>query len=274
MFFKKKIPFQEYCTASLRAAFENTDEATGELFRRNCGDSFLSAAELQLYLNYLRAAFINLMLIAIAKKCKTDISLEAHIFVTMHLKELNRPELNEICHGYSQAFASSSTDGVRAMVQHFNKAVTAGRMRQETIERLYVEFWAVLQSHSKDFKSIKLVAGSQARLLNAGVVPVPPRNTEGNHFILTFDDKTLRISINGKLIAAYPSRELAPSVTEILFRRLELLIRRPDKRESFEECVVGFQLPSIGPCTICERQANLLGGLCYGCLQGSQKQGA
>jgi len=160
MLFKKKIPVQEYCIASLNAAFEHTDDATGEVFRRSCGDSYFSAAEPQLYLNHLRAVFIELMLIAIAKNCNMDTNLQAVIFVHTHLKELNFPQLNELCHDYSQAFASSSTDGVRQMVLHFNDAVTAGRMRQETIERLYAEFYAVLMSHYKDFKSIKLTASN------------------------------------------------------------------------------------------------------------------
>jgi hypothetical protein len=157
MLFKKKIPFQEYCAAALRAAFEHSDEATGEVFRRSCGDSFFSAAEPQLYLSHLRAVFIELMLIAIAQSCNMDTNLQAVIFVHTHLKEINVPQISGLCHEYSQAFASSSTDGVRQMVLRFNDAVTAGRMRQETIERLYAEFYAVLMSHFNDFKSIKLV---------------------------------------------------------------------------------------------------------------------
>ena len=157
MLFKKKIPLEEYCTASIKAAFEHSDEATGETFRRSCADSVLSAAEPQLYLNHLRAVFIELMLIAIAKNCKMDTNLRAVIFVHTHLKELNVPQIKELCHDYSQAFASSNTDGVRQMALHYNDAVTAGRMRQETVERLYIEFYAVLMSHSNDFKSIKLV---------------------------------------------------------------------------------------------------------------------
>jgi hypothetical protein len=160
MLFKKKIPFQEYCTASMRAAFEHSDEATGDLFRRSCADSFFSAAEPQLYLNHLRAVFIELMLIAIAKNCKTEINLQAVIFVHTHIKQLNFPQISELCHDYSQAFASSSTDGVRQMVLHFNDAVTTVRMRQETVDRLYAEFYAVLMSHFNDFKSIKLIASS------------------------------------------------------------------------------------------------------------------
>jgi len=160
MFFKKKIPLQQYCTASIKAAFEHSDEATGETFRRSCGDSFFSAADPQLYLSHLRAVFIELMLIAIAKNCNTDTSLQAVIFVHTQIKELNCPQISELCHDYSQAFASSSTDGIRNMVLHFNAAVTAGRMRQETIERLNAEFYAVLMSHFNDFKSIKLISSS------------------------------------------------------------------------------------------------------------------
>ena len=158
MLFKKKIPIQEYCTASLRAAFELSDETKGEAFRRSCGDSYFSAAEPQRYLNHLRAVFIELMLIAIAKNCDLDTNLQAVTFVHTHLKELNSHQISELCHNYSTAFASSSTDGVRQMVLHFNDTVTVGRMRQETIERLCVEFYAILKSHFNDFKSIKLIA--------------------------------------------------------------------------------------------------------------------
>jgi len=101
MFFKKKIPLQQYCTASIKAAFEHSDEATGETFRRSCGDSFFSAADPQLYLSHLRAVFIELMLIAIAKNCNTDTSLQAVIFVHTQIKELNCPQISELCRPFS-----------------------------------------------------------------------------------------------------------------------------------------------------------------------------
>jgi len=160
MFFKRRISFQKYCAASIKAAFEHSDEATGEAFRRSCGDSFLNAAELQLYLDHLRAVFIELMLIAIAKNCNMDTSLQAHIFVKTHIEELGFPQINGFCHDYSQAFASSNADGIKLIVLHFNNAVTAGQMRQETLERLNAEFYAVLMSHYKDFKSIKMTIPS------------------------------------------------------------------------------------------------------------------
>jgi hypothetical protein len=94
-------------------------------------------------------------------------------------------------------------------------------------------------------------------------------NTEKNHFILDFDGKILTIRINGKLVVAYPRRDLGKPVREVLFLYMESLIigPPPDIKESFEDKIVGFQIPSRGPCTICGRQANLLGGLCYDCSQ-------
>ncbi len=45
--------------------------------------------------------------------------MDAHVFVMMYLKERNLSEIDEISKGYNQAFASSVTDGVRAMALHF-----------------------------------------------------------------------------------------------------------------------------------------------------------
>lgn len=95
-------------------------------------------------------------------------------------------------------------------------------------------------------------------------------HAEKNHFALNFDNKTLTIHINGKLVAAYPKRDLAHNVLDVFFTRMQLLFRHPyDGKESFEDMIVGFQIPSHGPCTICGRNANLLGGLCYECSQKS-----
>ena len=100
-------------------------------------------------------------------------------------------------------------------------------------------------------------------------------NADKNHFTLDFDSKTLTIHINGKLVAAYPQHDLAHEVLEVLFTRMQLLFRDPyDGKDWFEDRIVGFQLPSNGPCTICGRHANLLGGLCYGCFHGFEEQKA
>ena len=98
------------------------------------------------------------------------------------------------------------------------------------------------------------------------VRPYRAVNAEKNHFALSFDDKTLAIHIDGKLIAAYPARDLTHTVLDHLFVFVDSLILRPDKKVPFEDLVHRFQIPSRGPCINCGRQANLLGGLCYTCL--------
>jgi hypothetical protein len=54
-------------------------------------------------------------------------------------------------------------------------------------------------------------------------------------------------------------------VLESIFDNVKELIRISDDREYFEAKIVMLQIPSRGPCMICGRQANLLGGICYTC---------
>jgi hypothetical protein len=166
MLFKKKVPYQAYCTSCVQAALENTDDATLEEFQKSCGDDALNAADRYIYQNHLRALFIEMLLIAIAKTCRMiDMRLQAQIFVNQKLKELNLGEVSDLCHTYSQVFASPSpadiangTDGIRSMACHFNGVVCAGRLKRDTIDRLHAELYAVFESHVKDFKRIKLTS--------------------------------------------------------------------------------------------------------------------
>jgi len=153
----KRIRGKDYCTRNFVPLFSRERETTWEALRRACNDSALSTVEAQLYYNHLRAVFIQLMLIGIAKNCSMDASSEAHVFVMMYLKERNLSEIDEISKGYNRAFGSSSNDGVREMVMHFAHRLTAGKMQRETIEQLYAEFYGILRIFFDDFKSFKLV---------------------------------------------------------------------------------------------------------------------
>src|ERR1039457_683099 len=107
MFFKKKVSVEDYCTGNFAALFSREREETWEALRQACNDSELSAVEAQLYYDHLRAVFIQLMSIAVAKSCSMDASSDAHVFVMMYLKRHNHSEIDEIAKGYNQAFASS-----------------------------------------------------------------------------------------------------------------------------------------------------------------------
>jgi len=97
-----------------------------------------------------------MLLIAIAKNCRGNASINAHIFINAYLKEHGCSEISEMMHEYSQAFASSMTDGVEAITRYFAK-INQIELQQKTISQLLAEFYAVLKVYYNDFKSIKLV---------------------------------------------------------------------------------------------------------------------
>lgn len=161
MLFKKKVPVGEYCTQNFVPLFSSERETAWEALRRACNDTALGAVEARAYYDHLRAAFIELMLIAVTKNCTLHASSAAHVFVMTYLERHNHSRIDQIRRGYSQAFASSglapNRDGVAEMVAHFADVVTSDRLQQATIERLYLEFYGMLKVFYDDFKSIKLV---------------------------------------------------------------------------------------------------------------------
>ena len=157
MFFKRRISVADYCTRNLTPLFSEERETTWEAMRRASNDSQLSAVDSQLFYNHIRAVFIELMLIGITKNCSLDASFEARVFVMEYLKDRNLCEIDEISRNYNQAFGSVGPDGVRQMVLCLADVLTQGKMQPETMERLYVEFYAILRIFVDDFRSVKLV---------------------------------------------------------------------------------------------------------------------
>jgi hypothetical protein len=55
-------------------------------------------------------------------------------------------------------FGIPGQDGVASIAAAFSEQVTGSRMRQETLQRFYIEFYAILKSLFDELKSLKLVA--------------------------------------------------------------------------------------------------------------------
>jgi hypothetical protein len=131
--------------------------------RDACADPALSAAGHNLYLDHIRAVIIELMEIAITKKCRWPINTDAAVFIAEYLEERGLSHIDSLSPDsltsiYSSAFGTIGYDGVACMVAAFSKAVTDSQMRPETMDRLYVAFSNTLKGFFDKLKTVKLVA--------------------------------------------------------------------------------------------------------------------
>jgi hypothetical protein len=156
MFFRKKIDVGEYCAGSLNALFSPGREKVWQQLRHACNDPALSGIDRTAYINHVRAIMVELLLIAITKNFNMDIGSEARFFAMIYFKDHGASHIEDIGRTYNQLFGTTPGDGVAGMVASFSDQLTDGRLRQDTVQRLRVEFYAVLRSLFDDFKSIKL----------------------------------------------------------------------------------------------------------------------
>jgi len=153
MFFRKKMDVNEYCAGSLNALFSAERENVWEKLRPECNDPALSAIDRMTYINHIRAIMVELVFIAIAKKFNMDIGVDARFFATTYFKDRGASQIEDIGKTYNQAFGY---DGIAGMIASFSDQLTDGKIRQDALQRLHAEFYAVLQSLFDDFKTIKL----------------------------------------------------------------------------------------------------------------------
>jgi hypothetical protein len=156
VFFRKKMDVDDYCAASLNALFSPEREKVWEQLRQSCNDPALSGIDRTAYINHIRAIMVELVLIAITKNFNTAIGSDARFFAMNYFKDYGASHVAEIGGTYNQVFGITPGDGVAGMVASFSEQLADGRLRQDTIQRLHVEFYAVLKSLFDDFKSIKL----------------------------------------------------------------------------------------------------------------------
>jgi hypothetical protein len=154
---------EDFCSDYLKTLFHPEIDLVYEQLRAACADPALNAADQKLYLDNIRAVTIELMNIAIIKKCGLDISTDARVFIAdclnerglSHIDSLSSDSLTSI---YNQAFGRIGQDGVATIVAAFAQQVTDLQMRPETAQRFYVEFSNTLKGFFDKLKTVKLVA--------------------------------------------------------------------------------------------------------------------
>src|SRR5882724_1995056 len=162
MFFKKKLPVDAYCEASLKALLSPEREQVYERLRDACADPALRAADRQLYFDHIRAVIVELLNIAIIKSYGLDISTDARVFIAQYLKERGLDHIDSLSPGaltsiYNSAFGTPGYDGVASMVAVFSQEIANGALKDETMHHLVQEFYAILKGFFDDMKNIKMV---------------------------------------------------------------------------------------------------------------------
>jgi hypothetical protein len=156
MFFRKKVDVDEYCAGCMNALFSAEREEVWGQLREVCNDPALSAIDRTNYTSHIRAIMVELVLIAITKNFNVDIGSDARFFAMTYFKDHAASQIEDIGRTYNQAFGATAGDGIAGMVASFSNQLTDGKLRQDTMQRLHTEFYAVLRSLFDDFKSIKL----------------------------------------------------------------------------------------------------------------------
>lgn len=114
----------------------------------------------KVYFDHLRAVVIQLLHIAITKNSSIEVSGDAHFFVAKYLKDRSLSHLDafggdSLSAIYNRAFGASYQDGVAGMARAFSEQLTNSKMRSDTMQRFYLEFYGILQALFNDFKSLK-----------------------------------------------------------------------------------------------------------------------
>jgi hypothetical protein len=156
VFFRKRMDVDEYCAGCMNALFSVEREKVWEQLRAACDDPALSAIDTTKYINHIRAIMVELFLIAISKNFNMDIGSDARFFAMIYFKDHAASDIEDIGQTYNQVFGATPGDGIAGIVALFSDQLTDGKLRQDTVQRFYAEFYAVLRSLFDDFKSIKL----------------------------------------------------------------------------------------------------------------------
>ena len=166
MFFKRKISVTDYCTTRLDLLFSEKQADAWLAFKRSIDDPAIAQADEQNYLDHLKAASIELMLIVTIQKSASgqralDFASEARQFTERYLERKGQDKLNVLCGIYEHAFGSSAgtpLDGVALMAESLTRSICHNECAESTLGKFDGLLHVVSESFISDFKQVKLVA--------------------------------------------------------------------------------------------------------------------
>jgi len=153
--FKKKMGVQEFCRLKWNFLCSSDRETVWEKLRAATEDPALQTVDAMTYYSNLRAAYLELLGVSVVRTHKPKIAMEFGFALDECTGDY--PEIKKLQGLYNNAYGSSSSDGIRAMVGLFSRNLSGSKLNDQTLDIVYTEFVGVIQQMLEEFKNIKLV---------------------------------------------------------------------------------------------------------------------
>lgn len=166
MLFRRKLSVSEYCATRLDTLFSTQQTELWLQLKQSWSDRAVATAADDFYLTNLRAAHIEVLSMAVAKKyADIYMSLEMEKSITIFLDNHHQSAIKDLLPLYNRALASLPSDGILGIAQFFAAQVCHNNCSQDTVLAFAAQLYAALESIRQDFKFIKLISDPAVSLL-------------------------------------------------------------------------------------------------------------
>lgn len=156
MFFKKKVSLTNAYPLQCDFIFSKDREDGWENLRNECNNEDLKKVKPEEYFKHLRAVSLQLLDITI-NRTNRSIATDAYFVRDKYLKQNNLIEITLLTDIYSNAFGSSSVDGIKPMVSTFIRNLVGKEPDEKTFNFFYEFFYEVLNDMFDKINKVKLV---------------------------------------------------------------------------------------------------------------------
>lgn len=155
--FKKKVSVQSFWQPRLEGMFSGKNYAGWDYLQASFHDPVLNAVQADVFYTHMQPMTIEIVSMVITKSCSMATSMESRIFVDDFLKTNSHQNLIPLLKRYNSAFGSSSTDGIRKIIEAFSEDISNSRLEPQTVEGFYRILYGLTEQIFKLLGEVKLV---------------------------------------------------------------------------------------------------------------------
>ena len=159
MFFKEKISIDLYLQTRLDLLFSNEQINRWLQLKQSLGDELLISVNDDLFLEHIEAAHIEVIYMVLSKRYadNSDIPLKMEDYIKFYLIKNNQSYINELLPSYSNALASTPTDGVLGLAKFLSDSVCPDSNTVKAVNVFSDQLYNAVGSIHSDFKTMNIV---------------------------------------------------------------------------------------------------------------------